>query len=67
MDKYEFSYHPVGTAATPPMEGNWFRNEAKAKFPSAEGWHDTGPRENAIFVGGKRAGLVIVPAVSIRV
>ncbi len=24
----------------------------RSKFPSAEGWHDTGPRENAIFVGG---------------
>ena len=32
-----------------------------AKFPSAEGWHDTGPRENAIFVGGC-AGVVIVVA-----
>ena len=31
-----------------------------ATFPSAEGWHDTGPRENAIFVGGC-AGVVIVP------
>ena len=31
------------------------------KFPSAEGWHDTGPRENAIFVGGC-AGVVIVMA-----
>ena len=27
----------------------------------AEGWHDTGPRENAIFVGGKRAGVVYRP------
>ena len=29
------------------------------KFPSAEGWHDTGPRENAIFVGGC-AGVVTI-------
>ena len=28
--------------ATPPMEGNWFRDEAKAKFPSAEGWRGMG-------------------------
>ena len=41
------------------MEGNWLRDGTKAKFPSAEGWHDTGPRENAIFVGGC-AGVVIV-------
>ena len=37
-------------AATPVLSQN--------KVPHlAEGWHDTGPRENAIFVGGKRAGV----------
>ena len=35
---------------------------SRKKVPHlAEGRHDTGPRENAIFVGGKRAGVVYHP------
>ena len=42
-----------------PGVGRWalVRFRRGTKFPSAEGWRDTGPRENAIFVGG-RDGVV---------
>ena len=47
------SRHPSnGGELSPQREHN--------KFPSAEGWRDTGPRENAIFVGGW-AGVVYHP------
>ena len=39
---------------------------SRSGFPSAEGWHDTGPRENAIFVGGW-GGLVYHPKLRQRV
>ena len=58
--------HPRDTSrgarsrATPPMEGNWFRDGTKANFPSAEGCRRFGPRENCIFAGDKPAGWSLI-------
>ena len=49
------------TASAPLRRGELFSATVRSRFPSMEGWHDTGPRENAIFVG-VWAGVVCYPS-----
>ena len=59
MPNPALSYHPV-PLGHPSNGGELSPQREHNKFPSAEGWHYTGPHENAIFVGGC-AGVVYHP------
>ena len=45
------------------MEGNWFRDEAKAKFPSAEGWRAL--RDGVVYSIAQASVYSYVPVASV--